>query len=67
LTNSQKVEEEQGELILLECQQRQEHIANMTPPDRTVQGSYHVLSDELRIGWHPQWENIFPENKEEAY
>jgi hypothetical protein len=64
LTNSQVPKEDQGELILLECQQRQERIANMDPPDRTVQGSYHVLSDELRVGWHPQWVNIFSEIKE---
>jgi hypothetical protein len=50
-------------LILLDCQQRQECIANMDPPDRTVQGSYHVLSDELRVGWHPRWENIFSKNE----
>jgi hypothetical protein len=64
LTDSQLSEENQGKMILLECQQRQERIANMDPPDRTVQGSYHVLSDELRVGWHPQWENIFSRNKE---
>jgi hypothetical protein len=66
LTNSQVPEEDQGELILLKCQQRQERIANMDPPDRTVQGSYHLLSDELQVGWHPQWENIFSENREEV-
>jgi hypothetical protein len=64
LTNSQAEEEYQGELVLLDCQQRQELISNMSPPDRTIQGSYHVLSDELRVGWHPRWENIFSENKE---
>jgi hypothetical protein len=66
LTNSDRTEEDQGELILNDCQQRQERIANMDPPDRTVQGSYHVLSNELRVGWHPRWENIFSEHKEGA-
>lgn len=25
----------------------------------TYQGAYHFLSNELEIGWHPKWENIF--------
>lgn len=66
LTTAQEPEEKQGKLILLDCQQRQELIADMNPPDRTVQGSYHVLSDELRIGWHPRWKIIFTQNREGA-
>jgi hypothetical protein len=64
LTKSQESLENQGQLLLIECQRRQERIANMDPPDRTVQGSYHVLADELRLGWHPKWEIIFSEKKE---
>jgi hypothetical protein len=64
LTKSQESHENQGQLLLLECQRRQERIANMDPPDRTVQGSYHVLADELRLGWHPKWETIFSTKKE---
>jgi hypothetical protein len=66
LMATQESEEKQGKLTLLECQQRQERITNMDPPDRTVQGSYYVLSDELQVGWHPRWENIFSENKKEV-
>jgi hypothetical protein len=58
LTESSRPEEDRGRLLLIECQQRQEKIANMNPPDRTVQGSYHVLADEPRLGWHPRWQDM---------
>jgi hypothetical protein len=64
LTRSQELPENQGQLLLLECQKRQERIANMEPPDRTVQGSYHVLADELRLGWYPTWESVLLGKKE---
>jgi hypothetical protein len=64
LTKSRETPEDQGQLLLLACKMRQERIANIDPPDKTVQGSYHVLADELRLGWHPKWESLFPEKKE---
>jgi hypothetical protein len=63
LTRSQETLEDQGQLLLLECKTRQELISNMDPPDRTVQGSYHVLADELRLGWHPKWDSLFSEKR----
>jgi hypothetical protein len=61
LTKKQETPENQGQLLLFECQNRQERIANMDPPDKTIQGTYHVLADELRLGWHPEWEIILDE------
>jgi hypothetical protein len=49
---------EQGKLLLFACLERQEQIANMVPPDRTIQGTYHVLADEKQLGWHPRWQDI---------
>ena len=64
LTGSRETPENQGQLLLLECKKRQERIANIDPPDKTVQGSYHVLADEPRLGWHPNWENLLFVKKE---
>jgi hypothetical protein len=58
LTQSSLPEEFQGKLLLNECQTRQETIAGKAPPDRTIQGSYHVLADEKCLGWHPQWKKL---------
>jgi hypothetical protein len=58
ITENQRPELEQGKLLLLACQERQEQIANMVPPDKTVQGTYHVLADEKKLGWHPCWQTI---------
>lgn len=28
-----------------------------------TKGSFHKLSDQLEIGWHPEWKNIFQKNE----
>ena len=50
--------QEQGTLIYCSCQERKEDINGMTPPDRTISGTYHFLADQRCIGWHPNWEEI---------
>ncbi|PRS31717.1 hypothetical protein C6W19_21685 [Bacillus sp. RJGP41] len=52
-------EKELGQMLLLECKLRQVTIRDMDPPDSTVAGTYHALADELALGWHPNWEEIF--------
>jgi hypothetical protein len=66
ITEKDRPEEERGKLVLLDCQQRSEKIADKEPPNRTIQGSYHVLSDEVKVGWHPQWRVLFNDAKGEA-
>jgi hypothetical protein len=66
LTQKSINEEDKGKLLLNECQSRQETIAGKYPPNRTVQGSYHVLADEKRLGWHPRWEQILNKETEGA-
>lgn len=53
LTQSSLSEENRGQVLFVNCQKRQERIADKEPPDKTVQGSYHVLADEQLLGWHP--------------
>jgi hypothetical protein len=55
LTQSQLQAEKRGQLLLANCQKYSTKIAEKDPPDKTAQGSYHVLADEMRLGWHPQW------------
>ena len=62
LTHSSLSDVERGQLLLVNCQQRQEKISDRELPDKTVQGSYHVLADEKRLGWHPRWEDLISDD-----
>ena len=59
LTYSERSPEEQGQILLGYCKMRDESLNEMTPPDKTISGTYHFLSNQKIVGWHPQWENIF--------
>ena len=48
-----------GRLLLNACERQQIKIADMDPVDRTIPGTYHHLSDDLKLGWHPQWHSLF--------
>jgi hypothetical protein len=30
----------------------------------TYRGAYHFLANELKIGWHPNWEDLFIKNSD---
>ncbi|CAO5676597.1 MAG: hypothetical protein HEEMFOPI_02026 [Holosporales bacterium] len=66
LLHKNYTEDEKGKLLFYECRERQETIRGHFPPQSTIAGTYHLLADgESRIGWHPNWEQIFCfENKE---
>jgi hypothetical protein len=51
-------EAERGELVLGDCVARQELIRGVEPPDRTVSGTYHALSNRKELGWHPRWSDL---------
>lgn len=55
LTERGRAETERGQLLLHDCKDRQEALAGQHPPDRTIQGTYHVLAEEKQVGWHPRW------------
>jgi hypothetical protein len=65
LTESNLSEEEHGQLLYIHCKSRQETIRDMSPPESTIAGTYHTLANETVIGWHPNWEKLFLEQKEE--
>lgn len=56
--------EEQGKWIYYKCQDKKIEMDSVDVPDFFQNGCYHTLSDDLEIGWHPQYlEKIGEENK----
>ena len=49
--------EEQGRLIYYKCQEKNVQMAAVSVPDFFKNGWYHALSNELTIGWHPEYVN----------
>ena len=64
ITQKTLSEEEQGQLLYGDCKSRTETIKDINPPYPTIAGTYHALADEPVLGWHPNWENLFPCRKE---
>ena len=60
ITEKSLSEEERGRLLLAECRSRQEAIRDSTPPVSTIPGTYHALADKPVLGWHPNWNVLFP-------
>ncbi|WP_440960233.1 ABC-three component system protein [Paenibacillus nitricinens] len=54
---------ERGQLLLVDCKSRAETIRDMTPPPSTIPGAYHALADDSILGWHPNWDKIFPKEE----
>ncbi len=65
LTQNNLSEEEQGQLLYIECKSRQETIRDMSPPESTIAGTYHTLANEPVLGWHPNWDKLFSKQKGE--
>lgn len=55
--------EKKGSLLYLNCQDKDIKLAQQTPPARTVQGTYQVLSNNKEIGWHPNWKEKLEDTK----
>ncbi len=58
ITESGLSEEDQGKLLYSDCMSRSETIRDMNPPDSTISGTYHALSDTPVLGWHPDWKKV---------
>lgn len=57
-------DEKKGKLLYSRCKSRRERINNVDPPDRTIPGTYHALSDRNELGWHPKWNNLINTEEE---
>lgn len=47
--------EDQGKMIYYKCQDKKIDMDTVSVPDFFQNGCYHSLSDNLEIGWHPQY------------
>ena len=57
LTNPTLSNEDKGSLIFHQCRMRHQLIKNQDPPPATIAGTYHLMSNNFSIGWHPNWED----------
>lgn len=62
LLNSDLADEKKGALLYFNCQDKDIKLAQQNPPDRTVQGTYQVLSNNKELGWHPDWSKKLEDN-----
>ncbi len=53
-------ENKKGQMLLSRCRSRQEAIGDKTPPASTIPGTYHALANRPVLGWHSDWERLFP-------
>ncbi|PWV95810.1 hypothetical protein DFR52_10874 [Hoeflea marina] len=55
--------EAKGRQLLRLCLRTKTKLAGQDVPDHFAPGSFHDLSDQLRIGWHPDHKSILEEGK----
>lgn len=63
ITHSSLSEELKGKVVYSLCRDRQQLIKNQDPPAYTIAGTYHLMSNNLTIGWHPKWKETFLKTK----
>jgi len=49
---------ERGRYLLAECMKCSPSLQGRSVPHDFVEGCFHSLSEELEIGWHPQFESL---------
>lgn len=55
LMNGGRSEQEQGQMLYFDCMQFSATVQAMSPPSHFIPGCYHMLSNELTVGWHPDY------------
>lgn len=48
---------QRGHLLMVNCMDKDMQLGVHKPPYKTVAGSYHALSNNEELGWHPDWKN----------
>ncbi|MFO1442053.1 hypothetical protein KDN24_02205 [Bacillus sp. Bva_UNVM-123] len=59
LTEKSLSPEEKGNLLYLRCKDDSLNIDYLSVPGFFTPGCYHALSDDLIIGWHPEYKKLF--------
>lgn len=52
----------QGKRIYIDCSSHKANLEGIEVPDHFTPGSFHALSDEIKIGWHPNYKNQLNKN-----
>jgi hypothetical protein len=47
--------QDQGQLLLVECMKHTAPVENLQAPSHFIPGCFHVLADDLKVGWHPDY------------
>lgn len=58
LTEKSLSPEEKGNLLYLQCKDNSVNIDYLSVPGFFTPGCYHALSDDLIIGWHPEYKKL---------
>jgi hypothetical protein len=53
----------QGKAVYVDCSLHREPLQGITTPGNFTIGSYHSLSDQEIVGWHPEYDKILNESK----
>ncbi len=56
LNHSNKSEQHQGQVLYFDCMQFSAPLQAMSPPDHFIPGCFHMLANDLVVGWHPNYE-----------
>ncbi len=59
-------DEEKGELIYRKCINHRISLQSMNVPEYFIPGSYHALSEDKVVGWHPEYEKKLKELMEKG-
>jgi hypothetical protein len=50
--------EERGELVYRECISEMHLVEEQRPPEHFVPGCYHLLAEDAKLGWHPEFAKL---------
>ncbi|WAS56082.1 hypothetical protein MK974_23530 [Burkholderia ambifaria] len=56
LNHRGKSEQDQGQALYSDCMQFTTSVQAMSPPSHFIPGCFHMLADDLTVGWHPNYE-----------
>jgi hypothetical protein len=58
LSNKNLSVKEQGQLLYFQCKDGGINIGHLCVPGFFTPGCYHALSDDMTIGWHPEYKRL---------
>ncbi|MCG8424133.1 MAG: hypothetical protein MJE77_40080 [Proteobacteria bacterium] len=55
INHEDKDEKDQGQLLYSECMEHRANVDGLETPSQFIRGSWHALSDDQTVGWHPRY------------